>query len=275
MDCENNCEEQFGVCVCVPELGDCTYKPRDIEIENDEDYRRTIRDEFDSLKETDWYEFYLRSVNIINDISKFIEKNKINYVPLTENIFNAFKKTKFKNLKCIIWGQDPYHQLLENGEPRAQGFSFSVKRDDKIPVSLKNIYKELEDNYPTKFKKPAHGDLTKWCEQGVMLLNSALTTEPDKAGSHCVGSKYGPIWRPFINEFIDYLNEKNPNIIHVLWGAKAKDEVSNRISKKSKVLESAHPSGFSYSKFKGNKHFLAINSILKEQKIKKIDWNVD
>lgn len=188
------------------------------------------------------------------------------YYPLKKDIFNAFSYTPLTNVKVVIFGQDPYHQLVASG-PRAVGLSFSVRQDDVIPSSLKNIYKELKDSV-RGFQMPDHGDLREWAMQGILLLNSCLTVRPREAGSH------DQIWMGFIKKVIKAINTQNPNCIYVLWGQQAQ-KLKSIIGDSNIILEAAHPSGLSASRgFFGCNHFNKINELLRKQNKTIIDWSI-
>jgi uracil-DNA glycosylase len=177
-------------------------------------------------------------------------------------IFNAFEKTHFDNVKVVILGQDPYHNVGE-----AMGLSFSVPRDKRVPPSLVNIYKEISSDMG--FSKPTHGDLTAWAEQGVFLLNAMLTVEANKAGSH---QKIG--WQSFTDAVIKKLSDEKSGLVFMLWGNFAKNKKVLIDTEKHLVLESAHPSPLAGNAFAGNKHFSKANDYLVEKGGKVIDWSV-
>jgi len=208
--------------------------------------------------------------NISGIIQADIDKG-IRVVPDMENIFRVFHLVKPSDVKVIIWGQDPYHQILYNGKPRAQGLSLSVSAEDDIPGSLLNIYKEIVNCYPeiTKENFPKSGDLSNWVSQGVLLLNSCLTCKAGEPGSH---SKY-IFWHPFINKLLTFLAKYNKDIIHVLWGKEAQ-KLEKMISVNFKImLIGPHPSGLSaYRGFMGCGHFKKINDLLETQKRPQIKW---
>ncbi len=180
--------------------------------------------------------------------------------PKKENIFNAFKLTDLENVKVVILGQDPYHEIGQ-----AQGLSFSVPKGTKLPPSLVNIYKELESDLGIKSK--TNGDLSYWAEQGVMLLNTVLTVEEGKANSH---KDIG--WLTFTLEVIKTLSKKG-NIVFVLWGNNAKQYKNYIDETKNYVITSAHPSPFSaYSGFFGSKPFSKVNNCLQKMGKSVIDW---
>ena len=215
----------------------------------------------------DWDE----KLNIIwssNGFKKFISlinneyKNKIIF-PEKSNVFNALKLTPYKNVKVVIVGQDPYHGVGE-----AHGLSFSVQKGIKIPPSLKNIYQELESDLGIK---PAeYGDLTKWAQEGVLLLNAVLTVEKDKPASH-----QGKGWERLTDFIIKKLNEKEEPIVFILWGNFARSKKVFITNKKHLIIESTHPSPFSARNgFFGSKPFSKTNNFLLKNNIKPIDWQL-
>lgn len=192
------------------------------------------------------------------------EYNTKTIYPPKEDIFAALKNTPFKDTKVVIVGQDPYH-----GEGEAMGLSFSVHDGIKLPPSLKNIYKELEDDLG--FKPVTSGDLTKWTKEGVLLLNATLTVIKDTPNSH---AKLG--WDKFTDYVIRVLNEKEEPVVFILWGNFARSKKELITNKKHLVIESAHPSPFSARNgFFGSKPFSKTNEFLKKNNIKEIDWNLN
>lgn len=195
-------------------------------------------------------------------LKSFVENEyKNNTVfPKEEDIFNALKLTNFENVKVVILGQDPYH-----GKGEAQGLSFSVPSNIKRPPSLRNIFKELENDLGIKRQE---NDLTDWAKQGVLLLNAILTVREDKPLSH---KDIG--WEIFTDEIIKKLNEREKPIVFILWGnyARSKKKIIN--SKKHFVIESAHPSPLSASRgFFGSKPFSKANIFLEKNNMKGINW---
>ena len=182
--------------------------------------------------------------------------------PKPEEVFKAFWLTPFSKVKVVILGQDPYH-----GTDQAHGLCFSVPKGVTPPPSLKNIYKEIEDDLGIK-KDFNDGNLEPWAEQGVFLLNAILTVIAHQPASH---SKKG--WEEFTDYIIKTLSDKRENLIFILWGNYARSKKSLIDPKKHLILESAHPSPFSaYSGFFGCKHFSKTNNYLEERQIKKISW---
>jgi len=190
-------------------------------------------------------------------------KNKKEIFPKKEEIFTAYNLTPVSKVKVIIVGQDPYHT------PNiAHGLSFSVRKGNKIPPSIKNIYKEIESDIKIK-KDFNNADLTKWAEQGVLLINKVLTVQ-----AHLPGSHWNKGWEKFTEEIIKKLSLKKENLVFILWGKNAQ-ELEKNIENKEKhlILKSSHPSPFSaYRGFFGNKHFSKTNKYLNENNIKEIDW---
>ena len=184
--------------------------------------------------------------------------------PPKDDIFAALKNTPFKDVKVVIVGQDPYH-----GEGEAMGLSFSVHDGIKLPPSLKNIYKELEDDLG--YKPVNSGDLTKWTKEGVLLLNATLTVVKDTPNSH---AKLG--WDKFTDYVIKVLNEKEEPVVFILWGNFARSKKEFITNKRHLVIESAHPSPFSARNgFFGSKPFSKTNEFLKKNNIKEIDWDLN
>ncbi len=183
--------------------------------------------------------------------------------PDMHDIFNALRASSFRDTRVVIIGQDPYH-----GAGQAHGLCFSVKRPVEPPPSLKNIYKELEDDIG--FKVPDHGELTEWAEQGVLMLNTVLTVREGAANSH-----KGMGWEQFTDRVIGELNRKETPVVFLLWGANARKKaeiITNPIHKK---LITVHPSPLSaYGGFFGCKHFSKCNEILISSAQKPIDWQI-
>lgn len=186
-------------------------------------------------------------------------KNKTIY-PAYNNIFKALRLTDYDKVKVVILGQDPYHGVNE-----AHGLSFSVLEGVRRPPSLDNIFKEL---YSDLGIKRENNNLTDWALQGVLLLNSVLTVEKDKAFSH---SNKG--WEIFTDTIIERLNERNSSVIFVLWGNAARSKKVLIDQNKHYIIESAHPSPLSASRgFFGSKPFSRINKILRDNNEKEIEW---
>lgn len=178
-------------------------------------------------------------------------------------IFNAFDTTPFHQVKVVILGQDPY---IKPGE--AMGLSFSVPRGVAVPPSLRNIYKELHTDLACPI--PKHGDLTKWAEQGVFLLNAALTVEKGLSNSH---AKSG--WHTFTDAVIRKLSEEREGLVFMLWGNFAKQKSALINPFKHLVLEAAHPSPLAGGAFNGCHHFSKTNEFLATNGQATIDWCVN
>jgi uracil-DNA glycosylase len=182
--------------------------------------------------------------------------------PKNSDIFNAFWKTPFSELKVVILGQDPYH-----GAHQAHGLSFSAQKGITPPPSLKNIYKELQTDIPG-FTIPATGDLTHWAEQGVLLLNATLTVRAGTPGSH---QKRG--WEQFTDTVIKTISDKKEGIVFILWGSYAQAKAELIDQTKHFIIKSPHPSPFSADRgFFGSKPFSKTNEILRKEGKKPIDW---
>ena len=182
--------------------------------------------------------------------------------PKASTIFNAYDLTPFDDVKVVIIGQDPYH-----GENQAHGLSFSVLNDN-IPPSLKNIFKELQKDLDIDNKK--NGNLTSWAKQGVLLINSVLTVEENKANSH-----QGLGWEDFTKSVIMKLNENKKNIVYLLWGKYAQSFKEFINIDDNLVLTAAHPSPLSaHNGFFGCKHFSKANNFLQSNGEKPINWKL-
>lgn len=185
--------------------------------------------------------------------------------PKNADIFNAFNHTPLNKVKVIILGQDPYH-----GVGQAHGLSFSVQKGIAIPPSLKNIYKELAQEFPN-FKTPNHGNLTSWADQGVLLLNATLTVRAHEAGAH-----QNKGWEIFTDHVIATLSEKKKGLVFLLWGKYAQQKQSLIDTSKHHILTAAHPSPFSaYNGFFGCNHFIQTNKLLENDGLSPINWQID
>lgn len=184
--------------------------------------------------------------------------------PDMNNIFNALKYTAFQDVKAVIIGQDPYH-----GPNQAHGLCFSVLPGIEPPPSLKNIFKELEDDLG--IPAASGGTLIPWAKQGVLMLNSCLTVRAGQAGSH-----HNMGWEIFTDRVINELNNKKTPVVFLLWGspaAKKADIITNPIHKK---LKCPHPSPLSaYRGFFGCRHFSLANEFLKSNSLEPIDWRIE
>ncbi|GAB2696582.1 uracil-DNA glycosylase [Aliiglaciecola aliphaticivorans] len=189
---------------------------------------------------------------------------KIIYPP-DEFVFNAFKMTPFTDVKVVVLGQDPYH-----GPGQAHGLSFSVESTVKIPPSLRNIFKELAEDIEG-FTIPAHGNLTQWAKQDVLLLNTVLTVEQGKAHSH---AKIG--WEIFSDNVISQLNQHRQGLVFLLWGSHSQKKGQLVDQNRHHILRAPHPSPLSAHRgFLGCKHFSQTNKILTSQRQSPINWQID
>lgn len=189
-------------------------------------------------------------------------QGKIIYPP-GSLIFNAFNTTPFDKVKAVILGQDPYH-----GPGQAHGLCFSVQYGVAPPPSLVNIFKELQDDIGVSL--PTHGNLSKWAEQGVFLLNASLTVRASEPMSH---AKIG--WAEFTNEAIKKIAELKKNVVFLLWGKFAQEKRRFVDEEKHLVLRSVHPSPLSvHAGFFGCKHFSKTNQYLVSKGIDPIDWSL-
>ena len=179
-------------------------------------------------------------------------------------VFEALKHTSYKDTKVLILGQDPYH-----GENQAHGLAFSVQPNVAIPPSLLNMYKELKNDIGCFI--PNNGYLIPWADQGVLLLNTALTVRAHEANSH-----KGKGWEVFTDRIIKLLNDRNDPVIFVLWGANARKKKELIDSSRHYILEAPHPSPLSASRgFFGCRHFSKINEILISIGKTPIDWQIN
>lgn len=186
-------------------------------------------------------------------------ENVLDIVPPSHLIFNAFNMFDEKELKVCIIGMDPY---IHKGE--AMGLSFSVPREQKkCPPSLRNIFKELENEYNVR---RTNTDLTDWAKQGVLLLNTALTTLETKTGHHM------RIWKDFTEAIIKYIAHHHKQIVYILWGAHAQSFEHLIDPQQNLILKHSHPSPLSRKPFVGNQHFQKCNEYLKKNDLKEIQW---
>ena len=180
------------------------------------------------------------------------------------DIFNALKYTAYKDVKCVILGQDPYH-----GEGQAHGLSLSVRQGVQPPPSLVNIFKEIYDDLGID-NRGGSGDLTCWAKQGVLLLNAALTVREGQANSH-----HGMGWEQLTDAIILHLNEREQPMVFLLWGSNARAKASFITNPKHLILQCPHPSPLSASRgFFGCRHFSKTNAFLTANGMTPIDWRV-
>ena len=184
--------------------------------------------------------------------------------PPAQDLFNALHLTPLSKVKVVILGQDPYH-----GDGQAHGLCFSVRPDVDIPPSLVNIYRELHDDLGCRM--PDNGCLTKWAEQGVLLLNTVLTVRAHQAGSH-----RGHGWEQFTDAIIRAVNSQNRPVVYMLWGAPAQAKRQMLDNPRHLVLTAPHPSPLSaYRGFFGCRHFSQCNAFLEAHGEKPIDWQIE
>lgn len=215
------------------------------------DWDLALKDEFEK-------DYFLKIIEFVDG-----EYSSKTVYPQYGEIFNAFKLTPLCNVKVVILGQDPYH---EKGQ--AHGLAFSTPEGRPIPRSLKNIFKEINNEYG--YPIPESGCLEKWAKQGVFLLNTVLTVEKGNANSH---SKCG--WQTFTDNVIRLLNKQENPIVFLLWGKQAEKKKELITNPMHLVLITSHPSPFSARRgFLGCNHFKKANEFLKEKELEEIDWSL-
>lgn len=221
-----------------------------MEVKIDESWKTRLQNEFEK-------EYFLKLAEFVKQ-----EYRTSTIYPPGALIFNSFNLCPFDKVKAVILGQDPYH-----GPGQAHGLCFSVRQGISFPPSLINIFKEIESDL--KIAAPVSGDLTRWAEQGVLLLNATLTVRAHQAGSH---QRKG--WEEFTDYIVRLLNNEKVNLVFFLWGAYAQKKGESIDRTKHLVLESVHPSPLSAARgFFGNRHFSSCNAYLREHGIEPIDWS--
>lgn len=219
-----------------------------------------IGNDWDEILKDEWKkDYYIRlRKNLINEY-----KNYTIY-PNMYDIFNALKKVSYEDTKVVILGQDPYH-----GVGQAHGYSFSVQEGIKTPPSLLNIYKELHDDLGLYI--PNNGNLIKWANQGVLLLNSTLTVRAHQANSH---KDIG--WTILTDNIIKLLNQREKPLVFILWGKFAQSKEELITNNRHLILKSAHPSPFAAHRgFFGSKPFSKTNNFLIKNNMSPIDWQIE
>ena len=208
-----------------------------------------------AIKKTEYFE------NLWEKVNKEYENGKC--FPPKEQIFRALELTEFEDVQVIILGQDPYHN-----ENQANGLCFSVNDGVKIPPSLKNIFAEINSDFDSIFL-PTNGNLERWAEQGILLLNAGLTVRKDEANSHKQLK-----WNVFTDNLIRYISDNCENVVFMLWGSFAQKKGLKINREKHLVLETGHPSPLSANRgfWFGNKHFSQANEYLKTIGKTQIDW---
>lgn len=215
-----------------------------------------IGNKWDSILKEEFKKEYFK------DLIMFLDKERKSKTifPKSIDLFKALKLTDYDEVSVVILGQDPYH-----GDGEANGLCFSVNHGIQTPPSLKNIFKELKSDLNIE---RTDTDLSDWARQGVLLLNTVLTVEKDKAFSH-----RGKGWEIFTDKIIEKLNEREDPIVFVLWGNAARSKKVLLTNEKHMVVESAHPSPLSYNRgFKDSKPFSKVNLMLKSVNKKEIKW---
>jgi uracil-DNA glycosylase len=199
-------------------------------------------------------------------LSEFLREEKAagkTIYPPGPDIFNAFAHTPFDKVRVVVLGQDPYH-----GPGQAHGLAFSVRPGVRVPPSLLNMFKEIEDCLG--IQRPDHGYLTPWAERGVLLLNAVLTVEAGNAGSH-----QGRGWEGFTDAAIDALNREREGLVFMLWGSHAQRKGQLIDGQRHLVLRSVHPSPLSAHRgFMGCGHFAKANAYLEQRGEARIDWSL-
>lgn len=223
---------------------------RDVKLENS--WKKRLLPEFQTER--------MRSLRAF--LADELKKGK-SIFPRPEDWFAALNLTPFDQVRVVIIGQDPYH-----GPGQAHGLSFSVKEGVPFPPSLQNIFKELQADLGVPI--PKSGNLAKWSEQGVLLLNAVLTVEQGKAAAH---QKKG--WEEFTDRIVHLLNDEKDHLVFLLWGAYAQKKGAFIDRKRHCVIETAHPSPLSAHRgFMGSRPFSKINKYLVEHKLHPIDWRL-
>jgi uracil-DNA glycosylase len=216
-------------------------------------------DWYDALQEEFKKDYYKQLFERVN-----LEYRTQKIFPPAGDIFNAFHLTPLKEVKVVILGQDPYHN-----DGQAHGLCFSVKKGVAVPPSLVNIYQEMKDDIGCTI--PNHGCLTKWAQQGVLMLNTVLTVR-----AHQANSLRGIGWEQFTDAAIQILNQQNRPIVFILWGSPAQRKKTMLNNPKHLVLQAPHPSPLSaYRGFFGSKPFSQTNAFLSQQNIEPVDWQIE
>jgi len=207
-----------------------------------------------------------RSLPYYQNLRKNLIKEYKNYTvyPSMYDIFNSLKSVAYKDCKVVILGQDPYH-----GPNQAHGYAFSVKKGVRTPPSLLNIFKEMHDDIGTFI--PNNGNLIKWADQGVLLLNTSLTVRKGEANSH---EKLG--WEILTDRIIKLLNDREEPMVFILWGKNAQSKEKLITNPNHLIIKSVHPSPLSASRgFFGSKPFSKTNNFLKSVGNEPIDWQIE
>jgi uracil-DNA glycosylase len=221
-------------------------------------------------------EYFKEMYKNLKEEYEYCINNNINIFPAINLVFNVFKLCAPKNIKVVILGQDPYiKQVILKSQNihmiQAMGLSFSVPKEVNIPPSLKNIYKELQNDKDIDFTIPNHGDLTKWVKnEGLFLLNCSLTVRENKSNSHI------NLWIPFINNVIKYISDNNDYVVFLLMGKYAQTKENLIDLNKHDIIKTAHPSPLSANKgFLNSNCFSECNKKLIKKNIVPINWNLE
>lgn len=220
---------------------------------------KIIGNDWDDILEKEFDKEYYQKLRI------FLNQEYQNYTiyPKAKDLYNALRFTPYQDVKVVILGQDPYHE-----PDQAFGLAFAVKKGVKLPPSLKNIYKEMENDLG--IETPNHGDLTSLAKQGVLLLNTVLTVREHQANSHANKG-----WEILTDEIIKKLNKKNTPVVFILWGNNARSKKKFIDQKKHLIIESAHPSPLSaHNGFFGSRPFSRTNDFLIKSGMTPIDFNI-
>lgn len=218
-----------------------------------------IGNDWDKILQDEFSQEYYKKIRFF--LKKEYAEHKV-YPPM-DDIFNALRYTAYENVKVVLLGQDPYH-----GQGQAHGLCFSVQPGVKSPPSLQNIFKELQSDLGIPI--PSNGTLTKWAQQGVLLLNAVLTVREGTPNSH---KTLG--WTTFTDHVISHLNARNTPIVFLLWGKNARDKKALITNPKHCILEAPHPSPLSaYNGFFGCKHFSKANSFLTQTGQSPVNWDL-
>lgn len=223
-------------------------------------HNRAVTTDWNPILRGEWDKAYWK------DLQTFVaaERSRRTVFPAPDQVFAALHLTPYATTRVVILGQDPYH-----GPGQAHGLCFSVPADVPAPPSLINIFKELTDDVGVP--RPRHGTLTKWAEQGVLLLNSTLTVAAGAAASH-----QGHGWEAFTDAVLDVVNGKPDRVVFILWGASARRKKPLIDTTRHVIIESAHPSPLSaHNGFFGSKPFSATNRALVDVGLEPIDWTLD
>lgn len=219
-----------------------------------------IGNDWDEILKDEFQKTYF--IELRNQIEKDYEKHTC-YPPI-HKVFDAFRLSSYKNTKVLILGQDPYHN-----PGQAMGLAFSVPKGIALPPSLVNIYKEYTSDLGYEF--PESGDLTKWGNQGILLLNAILSVRKNQPLSH---KDYG--WMIFTDEIIKLLNKKTTPVVFVLWGSFARNKKKLITNQNHLIIENVHPSPLSaYRGFFNSKPFTKINEFLISKNLEPIDFNLE